>query len=243
MHTWDDRKKYYNESYLGKQGLDTLERDSHKLVCEELIELFNPKRVLDCGCSFGWLVKEFYRKGIECYGVDVNPWAIEYGKKSYPDIADKLLCFDMATELLPFDDNYFDLIVAREFVEHIDDKYLFTVIGEMRRVTVAHVFLGTPMLTEGTPDAQFLQILLNLTKRNLSFSEGLKIINEHPMIIPAEPTPTNIEHPNTHCREYWITLFELIGFEQIQFDDKYYAPKRFDGLCGFCVLHFSKIKK
>lgn len=244
LMNWQDRKQMYNEEYLKRQFVPGHPyEETQKRIAEEFIELFNPKRVLDCGCAYGWLGRAFWvvDSNIDYYGFDLNKSAITLGKTEYPEIADKLLYLD-AVEGFPFDDSFFDLVIAREFIEHIDTEHLMPVIGEMRRVVSSIMVITSPMIewTGDNSDNPFLQFLLTLTKRHGTLKENLEAISKHPNIIPAFPTPDVEEHPNCHTRSFWIELFDLLGFDEMVVADKHYAPKRFDGLCGLNLLFFKR---
>lgn len=232
---WEDRKKLYNEKYLERQGLHNGHNATHAQIAKEIIDLFAPQRVLDCGCANGFLINQLALCGIESYGVDINQAAIDDGRAKYPLIT--LLCLDMAIEKLPFDNRYFDLVIAREFIEHIDDEHLFFVIGEILRVTSKWMSFETPMVQTGaqTDWRDWLR------ERNAyPLVENLELIDKHPYLVSEYPHPENQEHPNTHCREFWIGLFNLMGFEVVYFSDEHYAPLRYDGICGLNILHLQR---
>jgi hypothetical protein len=44
----------------------------------------------------------------------------------------------------------------------------------------------------------------------------LSLIDVHPQIISAKPRCTNIEHLNTHPINFWVSLFESYGFNQVE---------------------------
>lgn len=232
---WEDRKKLYDEKYLERQCLSG-DHATHAQNAQEMIDLFHPQRVLDCGCANGWLINQFTLRGIESYGVDINKAAIENGKARYPQI--NLLCLDMAIESLPFDNRYFDLVIAREFIEHIDDEHLFFVIGEILRVTSKWMYFETPMVQTGAqPDWRDW-----LRERNAyPLVENLQLIGNHPYFSDEYPHSEDIEHPNTHCRGFWIGLFGLLGFEVVYFSEEHYAPFRYDAICGLNILHLRRM--
>jgi SAM-dependent methyltransferase len=234
---WNERKKLYDEAYLQRQNPHGT-FSAHKDIAQEMIDCFNPRMVLDCGCGSGWLVDALNTKGVECYGVDINKSAIEHGQTRYSHIVEKFICADMAMENLPYSDGYFDLVIAREFLEHIDDEYLFLAIREMMRVCKSYLYVTTPTVYSDMHGAEWSKWLQTLN--NNSLDENFKLIGEHPDLKRTVPVPHNQEHPNTHCREFWITLFDLLGFRQICFDDKYYLPLRYDSICGFGVMSFER---
>lgn len=88
------------------------------------------KKLLDVGCASGWLVSQISSRypDLECFGVDVYKRAIEYGKKTYPQIS-----FSHAdAHRLPFEKNYFDVVICTEVLEHVVDPQ--KIMKEIKRV-------------------------------------------------------------------------------------------------------------
>ena len=70
-----------------------------------------------CCCSFlvdvdCYFLKEFIDQGMIGYGVDISDYAKSFCKEG------KIELCDLTKEKLPFDDNYFDVIYSKSFVEH-----------------------------------------------------------------------------------------------------------------------------
>jgi ubiquinone/menaquinone biosynthesis C-methylase UbiE len=85
-------------------------------------------RVLDLGCGVGILVEQFNKLGFNSVGVDVNPAAVNNSiKKSKCQLVE-------TTAELDFPDNYFDLVVSREVLEHIKADRIDACIKEWERV-------------------------------------------------------------------------------------------------------------
>lgn len=90
----------------------------------------SPNSILDVGCASGWFLSELQKEfpSAKCYGVDIYPDAIAYGKKKY-----KKIKFEIAdAHKLPFKNGMFDLVVCTEVLEHVDDPR--HVITEIKRV-------------------------------------------------------------------------------------------------------------
>ena len=83
---------------------------------------------LDLGCSVGFVVKTAQEFGFEAYGIDVQPWGIEYGKN-------KLGLQNLSCGLLEnqnYQDNFFDVISLYDVIEHIPD--LNSLVAELKRM-------------------------------------------------------------------------------------------------------------
>jgi SAM-dependent methyltransferase len=88
------------------------------------------KRVLDAGCGAGYGSAELARAAEHVVGVDRAPEAIEFARAHYP-LAN--LKFEEAScEALPHADASFDLVVAFEVIEHLENWRGF--LRETRRV-------------------------------------------------------------------------------------------------------------
>jgi SAM-dependent methyltransferase len=68
--------------------------------------------LLELGCGRGEFLKEFINRGMIGYGVDISVYA-----KSYCEEAQIVTC-DLTKEKLPYQDNYFDIIYSKSFIEH-----------------------------------------------------------------------------------------------------------------------------
>ncbi|MCF6407293.1 class I SAM-dependent methyltransferase [Chitinophaga filiformis] len=90
----------------------------------------NCKKVLDAGCGGGRNLVYFLRNGYEVYGIDPNPNAISAVKElsetlSRTNVKENFLI--SSAENLPFDDNYFDLVISSAVLhfakspDHFDD--------------------------------------------------------------------------------------------------------------------------
>ena len=103
------------------------------------------KRVLDVGCGFGWFELNALGKGVkEIYGIEITSLDL---KAARDNIKDKRVRFKIGGALkLPFQDNYFDTVVAWEVIEHIPKNTEDKMFKEIRRVLKrdGRFYLSTP---------------------------------------------------------------------------------------------------
>lgn len=86
--------------------------------------------VLDAGCGSGYGAAELAREAREVLAIDISQEAIEHAREHYQQ---SKIRFERASCLeIPATDGAFDLVVAFEIIEHLDDWRAF--LREVRRV-------------------------------------------------------------------------------------------------------------
>ncbi len=121
------------------------------------IELSRPKRVLDAGCGRGFYVKmlTFFNFIQEIHGIDINQNHIEKATKN--TALDKRVHVQTGSiYTLPFEDNYFDVVICSEVLEHLDNDKKAVV--ELHRVLKKG---GTLLVTVPNVNFPFLWDPLN----------------------------------------------------------------------------------
>lgn len=88
----------------------------------------NIDKLLDIGCSYGYYTRFYLNKCKEVYGIDPNEDLIKIAKKRYPRIKFKI----GDAEKIPFKDDYFDVILLSDVLEHVNDEE--KAINEVYRV-------------------------------------------------------------------------------------------------------------
>ncbi len=85
-------------------------------------------KLLDLGCGPGIHIKEYLKRGADCYGVDFSKEMIRLAKKRCPKAK-----FDVSDiGKLKFGENEFDIVTASLVLDHIKD--LKIIIKEIKRV-------------------------------------------------------------------------------------------------------------
>jgi ubiquinone/menaquinone biosynthesis C-methylase UbiE len=88
------------------------------------------RRVLDAGCGAGYGAAELAQSAIQVTGVDIAPEAVEYARATYP--VENLLFVVSSCTTTPLRPKSFELVVAFEVIEHLQDYRAF--LNECARV-------------------------------------------------------------------------------------------------------------
>ena len=104
----------------------------------------NGLMILDCGFGYGnWAFQIKVKLGYEPYfvGLEIH--------RPYIEIQSKFGLYDKLVEAsvldIPFDDGYFDVVLACEIIEHLEQKDGLKMINEIERVSKNLVIITTPL--------------------------------------------------------------------------------------------------
>lgn len=86
------------------------------------------QRLLEIGCSTGYLTRRFLGRAERAFGLDINLRALASARRRHPGVP--VVCSDV--EHLPFADQSFDAIVMLEVIEHTGSD--IATVREIRRV-------------------------------------------------------------------------------------------------------------
>jgi 2-polyprenyl-3-methyl-5-hydroxy-6-metoxy-1,4-benzoquinol methylase len=106
------------------------------------VRLARGKRVLDAGCGAGYGSAELAEVAENVTGIDIAPEAVDHARTHY---ALPNLVFEQAScTALPYGDGVFDLVVAFEVIEHLENWRDF--LQEVRRVLApaGQLIVSTP---------------------------------------------------------------------------------------------------
>jgi len=95
-------------------------------------------KILDVGCAKGFMLYDFHKLNLnlDLYGIDISKYAID---NCVPEVKDKLQVAN-ATKL-PFEDNFFDLVISINTIHNLDKVECATALKEISRVSKKNAFL------------------------------------------------------------------------------------------------------
>lgn len=143
---FDPTREGYNE--VSTRTLDRSPYGSHMKI---LKYVHANRRILDVGCSSGYLSKEFKKKGCYVVGVEISTAAAEIAKQ----YCDEVFIRDVEEMSLPFPSGFFDFIVCGDILEHLKRPDL--VLTKLKR------FLASPgFIIASVPNVAQIGVRLKL---------------------------------------------------------------------------------
>lgn len=170
-------------------------------ILDSIINSANKKsfNILDVGCGGGQLLESFTKiPHIEIYGVDASAKACKIamrrGYKAY-------IC-NVEKEKLPFDDDFFDIIVINDVLEHLIDPD--NLLREAHRVLKGEGVLVISVPNISCPFSWFVQVFLDL------------------------PPVQSARYKSVHVRDYTLRILKIVlkynGFKIKQVKGTYLYP-------------------
>lgn len=161
-----------------------------------LAKPLSPKTILDAGCGEGFTMNKLKLSGIgeKIEGIEYSKDAISFGKKLFPDLIIK----QGSVYELPYEDNYFDLIVCTEVLEHLEEPA--KAIKEMLRVSKKYLIISVP-------NEPFFMLSNFLRGKNLSrFGNDIGHINHwNPLSLKKYLTQNKVKVKKIFLPFPWIT--------------------------------------
>lgn len=120
----DVHAEMYKESNFMVRGLFNKRFD---LIYDFIKDKKNIK-LLDVGCGDGFFLEKIKNLGFDVYGTDISKKRLKRAAKKMVGV--KL--FNYKAEDMPFKNNFFDIIICTDVLEHVEDPS--KVINEMKRL-------------------------------------------------------------------------------------------------------------
>jgi len=108
-----------------------------KKMCD-FYKLQGNSKILDIGCGKGYLLYDFLKilPNAEVQGIDISKYAIENSKD---EIKENLTVGNAIN--LPYEDNYFDLVISINTLHCLEAQNLFKSFKEIERVGKQHKYI------------------------------------------------------------------------------------------------------
>ena len=131
---WDGDRRICYGGYKYIEG--RWEKVAKKMV--EFYELPEKAKILDIGCGKAYLLFDFLKilPNAEVSGIDISKYAIENSKE---EIKDKLLVGNAVD--LPYEDDYFDLVISINTLHCLEAPDLFKSLKEIERVGKSNKYI------------------------------------------------------------------------------------------------------
>lgn len=100
--------------------------------------------LLEIGFGDGFLLKRTFNKGFKIFGIDISSENVKLTMENFEreGITSKLSV--QSAEKMDFEDNFFDVVMASEVIEHLNESQLNKAFNEIHRVLRgAGIFIGT----------------------------------------------------------------------------------------------------
>lgn len=119
------------KSPIGYQGYyyDGRYRETVKKIID-YYKLRKNSKILEIGCSKGYVLIEFQKAGMEVFGIDISSYAVN---NAHPNLKGKIK--QKKAYQLNYPDNYFDLVLTKETLPHVEKNKIEKTIKEIDRVT------------------------------------------------------------------------------------------------------------
>lgn len=102
---------------MAKHAYVPLNEHAHSGHTKLLALVGSGKRVLDVGCSSGYLARPLVASGCTVVGLELDPRAAEEAR----EVCEDVLVGDVETMELPFEPASFDVVLCGDLVEHLRD--------------------------------------------------------------------------------------------------------------------------
>jgi len=100
--------------------------------------LTDGSKILDVGCAKGFMLYDFHKLNLnlDLYGIDISKYAID---NCVPEVKNKLQIANAIK--LPFEDNFFDLVISINTIHNLDKVECAIALKEISRVSKKNAFL------------------------------------------------------------------------------------------------------
>lgn len=125
--------KFTGERYIPNTIDDDDEiKAEHVQRYQSVLDIVKGKVVLDAACGEGYGAELLVEQAELVFGLDIDDESIELAKKKYINPNLQFMTGSIAN--LPFEDNFFDVVVSFETIEHVSEEIQALFLKEIKRV-------------------------------------------------------------------------------------------------------------
>ncbi|MEO9821550.1 MAG: methyltransferase domain-containing protein [Paracoccaceae bacterium] len=110
-------------------------------IAKEVDRLYDPKTVMDAGCAFGLLVEQFVDRGIDAYGFDISPYAIDQARK---DIVGRVKEGSILEDIEQRAGSKYDILICIEVLEHLPPEQAEIAVDKICGASDRIIFSSSP---------------------------------------------------------------------------------------------------
>ena len=163
----------------------------------------NDKRVLDFGCGPGIMSIFFSNNYV---GLDIDRTRIQYAQKMYPEKTFKQIGFISKDEkntvnhiVIPYPNNYFDIILLNDCIHHINNRDMSDIISELFRVLQVGGYI---IVREPNKDTNMLTYMITEMAENGNYVRGKEEYKQlfNPLELVHEKSSNEV------IRDYYIFI-------------------------------------
>ncbi|MDB4214595.1 class I SAM-dependent methyltransferase [Burkholderiaceae bacterium] len=199
-----------------------------------VISTTNPVRVLDVGCGTGTnlterLAQQFPRSHF--IGIDSDATSIAFANRQRLAVNAQYLVEAAGDEL-----GLFDLVIASEVIEHVEDPLAFLAFLRGRLTPTGHVVLTLPNGYGPYELVSLVETLMHLSGIYWILRAMKRMVVQKPATSAVRDTLAISPHINFFSYSAVRSMMEASGFQIAQF-----LPRTF--LCGFGFDHVIRSKR
>ena len=135
-----DKEFFDGDRKHGYGGYNYNEKFWNEVVSDfvDYYKLNDGSKILDVGCGKGFMVYDFKRlyPNFKVQGIDISNYAIQNGMAEIKQHLSVASCED-----IPFEDNYFDLVISINTIHNLDEEGCAKSLEEICRVSKKHKFI------------------------------------------------------------------------------------------------------
>nr|MBI4156734.1 class I SAM-dependent methyltransferase [Candidatus Woesearchaeota archaeon] len=144
-------------------------------------------RFLDIGCAAGYFLNLARKYGYQVHGVEISKFASEFARKKF-----KLDVFNGELENAKFKDNFFDIVVAANVLEHVEDPNKFLL--EIKRILKPNGILVIDIPTYvNSPYYKIVKLISGMFKKDKDVAKMFKVNQEKMPYHLYEFSPRNLK--------------------------------------------------